>query len=75
VLANDSDADDDLSVASFTVAGDATEYTAGDTAEIDGVGSLQLNSDGSYNFTPVAHYAGDVPVVTYPKIATIPALG
>jgi len=52
VLANDSDADDDLSVASFTVAGDATVYAAGDTVDIDGVGSLQLNSDGSYNFTP-----------------------
>ncbi|WP_196374149.1 cadherin-like domain-containing protein, partial [Vibrio crassostreae] len=32
---------------------------------ITGVGTLELNENGSYTFTPVADYNGDVPVVTY----------
>jgi D-Tyr-tRNAtyr deacylase len=66
VLANDSDVDGDpLSVTQFTVAGDATVYSAGQTATIAGVGTLQLNADGSYVFSPAANYNGNVPVATY----------
>ncbi|MDQ7073556.1 MAG: Ig-like domain-containing protein [Gammaproteobacteria bacterium] len=65
VLSNDSDIDNVLTVDSFTVAGDATTYSAGSTATIAGVGALTLNSDGSYTFTPVANYNGPVPVATY----------
>jgi VCBS repeat-containing protein len=65
VLSNDSDVDDTLTVSSFTVDGDVTVYSAGDTATIAGVGDLTLNSDGSYSFSPVANYNGGVPVVTY----------
>ena len=65
VLTNDSDVDNTLTVASFQVAGDGATYTAGNTATITGVGTIVLNSDGSYTFTPVANYNGSVPVVTY----------
>jgi len=63
----DSDADvgDSLSITQFTVAGDATIYTAGQTATIAGKGSLTINSNGSYEFTPAANYNGSVPVATY----------
>jgi hypothetical protein len=34
-------------------------------ANIAGIGTLQIQSNGAYLFTPVANYAGPVPVVTY----------
>ncbi|HEU4708397.1 MAG TPA: tandem-95 repeat protein, partial [Methylophilaceae bacterium] len=64
VLTNDSDRDGDtLSVTQFVVNG--TTYSAGTTASIAGVGSLVINSNGSYSFTPTANYGGTVPSVTY----------
>lgn len=67
VLNNDSDVDagTTLNVTTFTIAGDATNYNAGQTATIAGVGTLQINSDGSYEFVPTANYSGPVPVTTY----------
>jgi CshA-type fibril repeat protein len=68
VLANDTDVDTphaSLTVTQFTVAGDPTVYTAGQTATIAGVGTLQINADGSYTFTPAVNYSGPVPVATY----------
>src|SRR5207253_3237718 len=65
VLANDSDVDSVLAVASFSVAGNGTVFTAGQTATIAGVGTLQLAANGTYSFTPVANWSGSVPVVTY----------
>ena len=64
VLTNDSDPDgDDLSVTGFTV--DGTDYVAGETATIPGVGTITIGSDGSYTFTPAPNYNGTVPPVTY----------
>ncbi|WP_227368029.1 retention module-containing protein [Halomonas sp. M20] len=64
VLDNDSDVDDDLlEVSEFTI-GDAT-YQAGDTAELEDIGSLIIQSDGSYTFTPVENWNGQVPTVSY----------
>ena len=66
VLINDTDIDGGaLSVTSFTVPGDATVYAAGSTAIFPGVGSLLLNPNGSYQFTPEPNYTGTVPVITY----------
>jgi VCBS repeat-containing protein len=66
VLGNDTDIDGDtLSVAQFSVAGDPTVYTAGQTATIVGVGALTMNANGSYTFVPAADFSGPVPVVTY----------
>ncbi|KIQ23265.1 hypothetical protein RT97_25870 [Variovorax paradoxus] len=65
VLTGTTSVDGPVTVTSFTVAGDATTYTAGQTATIAGVGTLVINTDGSYTFTPAANYNGPVPVVTY----------
>ncbi|MEZ0315910.1 MAG: retention module-containing protein [Methylophilaceae bacterium] len=66
VLANFSDVDGDTgTVVSFTVAGDATVYLAGQTASMTGVGTLVINANGSYTFTPAVNYNGPVPVATY----------
>ncbi|MGS0773893.1 retention module-containing protein, partial [Shewanella sp. 0m-10] len=62
VLDNDSDLDDDLTVASFEV--EDQEYTAGSKAEVEG-GELVINEDGSYTFTPNDNWNGSVPVITY----------
>ncbi len=63
VLENDSDPDDILRVTSFSVAG--TSYVPGNTATLAGIGSLVLNADGSYVFTPEADWHGSLPTVTY----------
>jgi dTDP-4-dehydrorhamnose 3,5-epimerase-like enzyme len=65
VLSNDSDVDNALTVASFAITGIAGTFAAGQTANITGVGTLQLNSDGDYTFTPVANWNGSVPQLTY----------
>jgi hypothetical protein len=52
-------------VTTFTLAGNNTTYTAGQTANITNVGTLQINSNGGYTFTPVQNYDGAVPVATY----------
>ncbi|WP_189618562.1 retention module-containing protein, partial [Shewanella fodinae] len=62
VLTNDFISDGSLSVTSYLVEG--SNYLAGDTAELES-GSLVLNSDGSYTFTPGANWNGTVPVITY----------
>ncbi|BDA58947.1 VCBS domain-containing protein [Shewanella xiamenensis] len=62
VLSNDSDIDSTLSVVSFTVNGNTV--TAGTTVALEG-GSLIINADGSYTFTPNANWNGQVPVITY----------
>ncbi|MDH4564855.1 retention module-containing protein, partial [Pseudomonas sp. BN411] len=65
VLTNDSDVDNTLSVASFSVAGINGSFAAGATATITGVGTLTLAADGNYTFTPAANWNGAVPQVTY----------
>jgi hypothetical protein len=52
-----------LTVTTFTVGGQT--YNAGDTATIAGVGTIVINADGSFTFTPVANYNGQVPAITY----------
>ena len=51
------------SVTGFTV--DGSVYTAGQTATMAGVGTLVINANGSYTFTPAVNYNGPVPVATY----------
>ncbi|APG59408.1 HYR domain-containing protein [Christiangramia salexigens] len=64
VLANDSDLDSDpLSVSSFTING--ITYPAGTVATVPEEGSLQIDTDGSYIFTPFQDFTGDFPVVVY----------
>ena len=63
LVGNDSDLDGDtLTVTQFTINGQTK--SAGQTATLTGVGSLTVNADGSYSFTPAANYFGAVPVAT-----------
>jgi hypothetical protein len=57
--------DGPITVTTFSVAGIAIPYSAGQTATINGVGTLLINPNGNYTFTPLATYSGSVPVVTY----------
>ncbi|MEJ2492270.1 MAG: tandem-95 repeat protein, partial [Desulfuromonadales bacterium] len=64
VLDNVDDPDGEpTSVVDFTV--DGTNYDAGDTATISGVGTLVINSNGTFTFTPADNYDGPVPDATY----------
>uniref|UniRef100_UPI0019808BD7 Ig-like domain-containing protein n=1 Tax=Pseudomonas viridiflava TaxID=33069 RepID=UPI0019808BD7 len=63
VLTNDSDVDNDLTVTTITVNG--TNYNAGQTATITGVGTITIGADGAYAFTPVKDFNGDVPQIGY----------
>lgn len=64
VLTNDTDPNGlTLSVTIFSIGG--TTYAAGTTATITGVGTLIVNSNGTYTFTPVANFNGAIPVVSY----------
>ena len=66
VLTNDTDTEGTaLSVTQFIVDGDATVYTAGQTATITNVGTITIAGTGVYTFTPAANYHGPVPVITY----------
>ena len=63
LVGNDTDIDaDSLTVTGFTIAGQTK--SAGQTAVLNGIGSLTVNADGSYSFTPAANYFGAVPVAT-----------
>ncbi|WP_194468932.1 cadherin-like domain-containing protein, partial [Shewanella gelidii] len=65
VLEGTSSVEGDVTVVSFSVAGDNSTYNAGDSVTIAGIGVLILNTDGSYSFTPALNYNGPVPVITY----------
>ncbi|MFN5418900.1 MAG: Ig-like domain-containing protein, partial [Sphingomonadales bacterium] len=66
VLTNDTDIDGNpLTVTQFTIAGISGTFTAGQTATIPGVGTLVINSNGAYTFTPAPNYNGAVPAATY----------
>jgi large repetitive protein len=56
---------DSLSVTQFVVTGVPGVFTAGSTATILNVGTLKIESNGTYTFTPAPNYVGPVPVATY----------
>ena len=63
VLDNDSDVDSNLEITSFNING--INYNVGDTATINGVGTLLMLANGDYAFTPVMNYNGSVPAAIY----------
>ena len=64
VLTNDTDAEGNtLTVTQFVING--VTYTAGTTATISGVGTIVVNANGTFTFTPAANYSGNVPDITY----------
>ena len=65
VLLNDSDIDNTLAVASFRVAGNQTTFNAGQVATLANQGTLLVQADGSYVFTPLTDFNGAVSQVTY----------
>jgi ribosomal protein S27E len=59
VLTNDSDPNGlPLSVTQFVIGG--TVYSAGTTANISGIGSVVINTDGTYTFIPVPQITMDL---------------
>jgi gliding motility-associated-like protein len=63
ILKNDFDVDGDfLTVLIFNV--NSTDYNAGSTASLT-EGTLIINVDGSYIFTPEVNYNGVIPLVVY----------
>ncbi|MCI2230491.1 Ig-like domain-containing protein, partial [Polaribacter sp. MSW13] len=63
LLKNDTDPENNsLSVIQFTAGG--INYNAGEIATIT-EGTIKINSDGSYNFTPALNYKGVVPIIDY----------
>ena len=66
VLANDTaSVGGGVTVQSFSLDGGVTTHQPGDTVVIAGVGTFSLAEDGAYTFTPVLHWSGAVPAVTY----------
>ena len=64
LLTNDRDTDSDpLHVAEITVGG--ATYAPGDIITIPGQGTLVVNRDGSYLFTPASGWSGFTPVLNY----------
>ncbi|PZW89034.1 putative secreted protein (type I secretion substrate), partial [Pseudomonas sp. 478] len=65
VLGNDSDVDNALSVATFTVQGVTGSFTAGQVATIAGIGTVTIAANGDYSFTPTANWNGTAPQISY----------
>jgi VCBS repeat-containing protein len=64
LLANDTDPNNDtLSITGFTING--VSGTLAQPTAIAGVGTITINADGSYIFTPNVNYAGNLPLITY----------
>ncbi|WP_189386253.1 retention module-containing protein, partial [Shewanella litoralis] len=62
VLDNDQDPDSTLAVTKFEI--DGQTYTANEQVTLT-QGTLVINADGSYSFTPAPNWNGELPVVTY----------
>ncbi|OOE52371.1 Ig-like domain-containing protein [Salinivibrio kushneri] len=60
--ATDSDGDS-LTVPSFTINGEI--HAAGESVTIADKGEITIGDNGDYTFTPVEHWSGDVPAITY----------
>jgi gliding motility-associated-like protein len=64
LISNDTDVDQDvLSITQFTVPGDVTVYTAGQTATVTGIGTITINSNGGFVFNPALNYFNAAPVL------------
>jgi hypothetical protein len=55
----------ELEVVAFSVQGIDGVFAAGEVITVAGVGTLVINADGSYEFTPAWGFVGDVPEVTF----------
>lgn len=66
ILTNDTDGDGDpLKVTGFTIDNVPGDHSPGSPVNIPGVGTITINEDGNYSFTPVKDWNGEVPTITY----------
>ncbi|GAA0682052.1 hypothetical protein GCM10009104_03560 [Marinobacterium maritimum] len=65
LLSGTSSVDGPVTVKSFTIAGESGPFTLGSAYSVDGKGTVTVNTDGSYRFTPVANWNGAFPVISY----------
>lgn len=67
LLANASDPNPGavLTISGFAIAGQTGPFIVGAPYVMVGIGSLTINSDGSFTFAPAPNYSGPVPVTTY----------
>ena len=63
VLSNAQTQAGSLSVSNFSFGGKTA--IAGSQLSVDGIGSVQIKSNGDYNFAPAANYSGEVPQISY----------
>ncbi len=64
VIENDSDVDgDNIKVISITI--DGTIYQAGETVTITTIGTIVINENGSFTFSPATNFNGVVPGIEY----------
>jgi VCBS repeat-containing protein len=66
LLANTTDVDGGTpSIQDFSIASETGPFVVGTPYLIPSVGTITINSDGSYSFAPVADFNGAVPLITY----------
>ena len=66
VLTNDTDVEGNtLTVTGYSIAGLDGPFEIGVLKTIPSIGTILVNADGTFTFTPVANYNGTVPVITY----------
>ncbi|MDD2727967.1 cadherin-like domain-containing protein, partial [Malikia sp.] len=65
LLTGTNSVDGPVTVKSFSLAGETGTFTLGTAYAVSGKGTLTVNADGSYSFTPAAHWNGAFPLVTY----------
>ncbi|WP_299773183.1 retention module-containing protein, partial [uncultured Pseudoteredinibacter sp.] len=65
VLANTDNPDGPEPAVVLTFNVNGTEFQAGETANIPGIGSIVINSNGSYTFNANPNFAGTVPPISY----------
>ena len=63
VLSNAQTQAGSISISNFSFGGQTA--LAGANLSVNGIGSVQIRSNGDYTFTPVANYNGEVPQISY----------
>jgi hypothetical protein len=66
IRTNDSDVEGGtLTITAYSIAGLTGPFTIGIDQTITNVGTIRINADGTFSFTPAANYNGTVPAITY----------
>ncbi len=66
LVSDATDADGDtLTITDYLIDGITGSQAVNSAVTIPGVGTITINSDGSYSFDPALNFVGSVPVITY----------